>query len=180
METAAQSRMARLVELSVKLAAVALVLVSLVGVVAWQPSASRGGEAPVPYPDGYREWTHVKSALAGATRKGASNAGSFQHIYANTKAMAGYRTRAFPEGSIVVFDWLEFRETGGTFAEGPRRQVDVMMKDSTRFAATGGWGFQRFVKDSRTELAPAPTPQQCFACHDQMKKDALVLSTYRP
>lgn len=172
--------MARLVELSVKLAPVALVLVSLVAVVAWQPPASRSGETPVPYPDGYREWTHVKSALAGATSKGASNAGSFQHIYANTKAMAGYRTRAFPEGSVVVFDWLESRETGGTFAEGPRRQVDVMMKDSTRFAATGGWGFQRFMKDSRTELAPAPTPQQCFACHDQMKKDALVLSTYRP
>ena len=180
METAAQSRMARLVESSMKLTPVALVLVSLLGVVVWQPPASRTGEAPVPYPDGYREWTHVKSALASATSKGAGNAGSFQHVYANTKAMAGYRTRAFPEGSIVVFDWLEFRETGGTFAEGPRRQVDVMMKDSTRFAATGGWGFQRFVKDSRTELAPAPTPQQCFACHDQMKKDALVLSTYRP
>ena len=162
-----------------KPAPVVLVLVSLVSVVALKPSAPRTRETPVPYPDGYREWAHVKSALAGAG-KGASNAGSFQHIYANTKAMAGYRTRAFPEGSVVVFDWLEVRETGGTFAEGPRRQVDVMMKDSTRFAATGGWGFQRFVKDSRTELAPAPSPQQCFACHDQMKKDALVLSSYRP
>ena len=50
-----------------KLAPVALVLVSLVGVAAWQPSPSRSGEIPVPYPDGYREWTHVKSALAGAT-----------------------------------------------------------------------------------------------------------------
>ena len=163
-----------------KSAPVVLLLVMLVSLIAWQPNASRSGEAPVPYPDGYREWTHVKSALAGATSKGASTAGSFQHIYANTKAMVGYRTRAFPEGSVVVFDWLELRETGGTFAEGPRRQVDVMMKDSTRFAATGGWGFQRFVRDSRTELAPAPTPQQCFACHDQMKKGGLVLSSYRP
>ena len=162
-----------------KPAPVGLVLVSLVSVVALKPFASRTSETPVPYPDGYREWTHVKSALAGAG-KAASSAGSFQHIYANTKAMAGYRTRAFPEGSVVVFDWLEVRETGGTFAEGPRRQVDVMMKDSTRFAATGGWGFQRFVKDSKSELAPAPRPQQCFACHEQMKKDGLVLSAYRP
>ena len=161
-----------------KPAPVVLVLVSLVSVVALKPSASRTSETPVPYPDGYREWTHVKSALAGATSKGASNTGSFQHIYANTKAMAGYRTRAFPEGSVVVFDWLEVRETGATFAEGPRRQVDVMMKDSTRFAATGGWGFQRFVKDSR-ELAAAPTPQDCFACHNQLKEDGLVLSKYR-
>ena len=29
------------------------------------------------------------------------------------------------------------------------------------------------------ELASEPTPQQCFACHDRLKKDGLVLSTYR-
>ena len=32
----------------------------------------------------------------------------------------------------------------------------------------------------RTLLAAAPTPQQCFACHEQLKKDGLVLSSYRP
>ena len=55
-----------------------------------------------------------------------------------------------------------------------------MVKDSKRYASSGGWGFQRFVKDSKSELATAPTPQQCFACHDQLKKDGLVLSSYRP
>lgn len=53
-------------------------------------------------------------------------------------------------------------------------------EDSRRFASTGGWGFQRFVKDSKTELAATPTPQTCFTCHDQIKKDGLVLSTFRP
>lgn len=94
--------------------------------------------------------------------------------------MAGYRTRAFPEGSVIVFDWLEMQDNNGAFLEGPRRQIDVMVKDSTRFATTGGWGFQRFVKDSKTELAATPTPQQCFACHNQRKQDGLVLSGYRP
>ena len=56
---------------------------------------------------------------------------------------------------------------------------DVMIKDSERFSTTGGWGFQRFVKDSKTEVAAAPSPQQCFACHDELKKDGLVLSSYR-
>jgi hypothetical protein len=54
-----------------------------------------------------------------------------------------------------------------------------MVKDSKRFASTGGWGFQRFAKDT-TEFAAAPTPQQCFACHDNLKKDGLILSQYRP
>ena len=79
----------------------------------------------------------------------------------------------------MVFDWLEMRDNNGAFEEGARRQVDVMVKDSQRYGSTGGWGFQRFVKDSKTELAESPTPQQCFACHDQLKKDGLVLSTYR-
>jgi hypothetical protein len=159
---------------------VALVLVSLVSLLAWQPFVRGNAGVPVPYPEGYRGWAHVKSATVGPASKRFASIGGFQHIYANTEAMVGYRTRAFPEGSVVVVDWLEMQETEGAFAEGPRRQIDVMMKDSTRFATTGGWGFQRFVKDSKTELAATPRPQQCFACHDQRKKDGLVLSTYRP
>lgn len=140
----------------------------------------RDASGEVPYPDGFRGWSHVKSTVISPTHKNFANTGVFQHVYANAQAMEGYRTRAFPEGSIIVFDWLDMTENAGAFAEGPRRQTDVMMKDSVRFLATGGWGFQRFVKDSKTELAAAPTPQQCFACHDRLKKDGLVLSAYRP
>jgi hypothetical protein len=140
------------------------------------PSESLG---PVPYPDGYRAWTHVKTTAIGPTHKDFARLGGFQHIYANPQAMIGYRTRAFADGAVVVVEWLEMKETQGAFAEGARRQVDVMVRDAQRYARSGGWGFQRFVGDSKTELAPSPTPQQCFACHDGLKKDGLVLSTYR-
>ena len=135
---------------------------------------------PISYPDGYRGWTHVKTGVIGPAHKDFATMGGFQHIYANAEAMTGYRTRAFPEGAIIVFESLELTEKQGAFSEGPRRQVDVMVKDARRFTTTGGWGFQRFVKDSRTEVAASPTPQQCFACHDRLKRDGLVLSTYRP
>ena len=137
-------------------------------------------KSPVAYPDGYRNWVHVKSGLISPAHKLFATMGGFQHIYANEQAMIGYRSRSFPEGSIIVFDWLELRDNNGAFEEGARRQVDVMVKDSQRFAETGGWGFQRFVKDSHTELAARPTPQECFACHDKLKKDSLVLSSFRP
>ena len=133
----------------------------------------------VTYPDGYRTWTHVKSTMVGPTHKNFAMLGGFQHIYANEAAMTGYRTRNFPEGSVIAFDWLELTENNGAFAEGPRRQLDVMVKDSKRFASTGGWGFQRFVKDSKSERASTPSPQDCFACHDRLKKDGLVLSALR-
>jgi hypothetical protein len=105
--------------------------------------------------------------------------GGFQHIYANADALRGYRSRVFPEGSVIVFDWLELTPRDGAFVEGPRRQLDVMVKDSVRFAASGGWGFQRFKGDSRQDLASTPTPAQCFACHQALGKDGLVLSAYR-
>lgn len=163
-----------------KLAAVLLLLASLVSVLSRQPSVAADDAAPLAYPEGYRDWAHVKSTLISPAHKRFASIGGFQHIYANAEGMTGYRTGAFPEGSIVVFDWLEMRDNAGAFEEGARRQVDVMVKDERRFATTGGWGFQRFVKDSRTELAVKPTPQECFACHDRLKKSGLILSTYRP
>jgi hypothetical protein len=143
-------------------------------------STSMRGADPVPYPEGYRGWSHVKSGVISPAHANFATVGGFQHIYANPQAMIGYRTRSFPEGSVIAFDWLEMRDSAGTFSEGRRRQVDVMVKDSVHFATSGGWGFQRFVGDSKTQLAAAPTPQQCFACHQRLKKDGLVLSAYRP
>ncbi len=162
-----------------KLASILFLFAWLVSVIVWQPSASFHNEASVAYPENYRNWVHVKSTVISPGHKLFATRGGFQHLYANPQAMVGYQTRSFPEGSIVVFDWLDMKDNNGVFEEGPRRQVDVMVKDSQRFATTGGWGFQRFVKDSKTELAATPTPQQCFGCHDKLKKDGLILSSFR-
>ena len=132
----------------------------------------------VPYPESFRTWSHVKSGVIGPQHKNFASLGGLHHVYANKEAMAGYKTRQFPEQSVIVFEWLEWAEKDGAILEGPRRQIDVMAKDSKRYAQTGGWGFQRFVKDTR-ELAAAPTPQDCFACHNKLKEDGLVLSKYR-
>jgi hypothetical protein len=156
----------------------AFVLIAL-AIVSLHPVAFSDDAQPVPYPDGFRSWSHVKSGVISPQHANFSSMGGIHHVYANPQAMDGYRTRQFPEGSVIVFEWLEWLEKNGSIEEGPRRQVDVMIKDSQRYAATGGWGFQRFVKDSKTELAAAPTPQQCFACHDKLKADGLVISKYR-
>ena len=162
-----------------KISVAIFLLLSLHCVLGQTPSSAVEDLAKVAYPEGYRNWVHVKSSVISPAHKGFVMMGGFQHIYANSEAMDGYRTRTFPEGSVIVFDWLEMKDNEGAFLEGARRQVDVMVKDSKRFAKTGGWGFQRFVKDSKTELAAAPTPQQCFDCHERLKKDGLVLSSYR-
>lgn len=152
--------------------------VALVG--SFLVSVPSGAPTDVPYPEGYRQWAHVKSALISPTHANYAATGGFTHTYANTLALEGYRTREFPEGSIIVVDWLEMRDSNGAYSEGARRQIDVMMKDARRFAGSGGWGFQRFVKDSKTDRSATLQPAACFACHDRLRKDGLVLGVARP
>jgi cytochrome P460 len=136
----------------------------------------------VPFPKGWREWTHVKSNLIGPKSELYKNIGGYQHIYANKIAMEGYRTGTFSEGSILIYDFLEGRELeNGSTAEGPRRFTSVMVKDTKRYAATGGWGFEEFRGDSETDrMIGAKAAKQCFACHAAERKDNdYVFSQYR-
>ena len=134
----------------------------------------------VPYPVGYRLWAHVKTALIGPQSPAFENSGGIHHIYANEKATEGYRTGKFPDGSVMVADFLETRENAGVTTEGPRRHIDVMVKDSKRYAATGGWGFESFKGDSQTDrMVTAENAATCFACHSKQKERDSVFSEFR-
>jgi hypothetical protein len=94
--------------------------------------------------------------------------------------MEGYRTGKFPDGSVIVADFLETRENAGVTTEGPRRRIDVMVKDSKRYAATGGWGFEQFRGDSQTDrMVTAENATKCFACHAKQKDHDSVFSEFR-
>jgi hypothetical protein len=141
--------------------------------------AQKGEPEAVPYPEGFRSWAHVKTALVSASHPDFDRSGGFRHIYANPAAIAGYRSGTFADGSIIVVDWLEGHDDKGAFTEGARQRVDVMVKDRARFAATGGWGFERFKGDSRTERAVTSPPEQCFACHAKARDRDSVFSRLR-
>lgn len=142
-----------------------------------------GSGDPVQYPTGYRHWTHVMSALIGPQNPAFAGSGGIHHIYANEKAMEGYRTGRFPDGSIVVADFLETRESAsqpGTTNEGARRRIDVMVKETKLYADTGGWGFQSFRGDSQTDrMVTAEGAAKCFACHARQKETDFVFSKFR-
>jgi cytochrome c553 len=68
-----------------------------------------------------------------------------------------------------------------TVTEGARKVVGVMHRDATRFAATGGWGFEGFAGDSRTQrVVGANAATACFACHQAKRDRDYVFSAYRP
>jgi hypothetical protein len=135
-------------------------------------------DEPVPFPEGYRTWKHIKSGYIGPENIGFALFGGFHHIYANELGIEGYTKGIFPEGSILVFDVISATESKGAIEESSRSVVDVMVKDSVKYASTHGWGFERFKGDSKIErLLDAKFRSTCVSCH--VKTKDLVFSEYR-
>ena len=138
---------------------------------------------PLPYPDGFRTWTHVKSLVVGPDHESYSKRGGIHHYYANEKAAAGYRTGSFPDGSIIV-DEAVFTKDGdgplkGLVFEGERRFLDVMVKDGGRYGSTGGWGYEHFDRNDTTGRLSGSEQATCSACHAKAPTDH-VFSRMRP
>ena len=137
--------------------------------------------ADVPYPTNYRDWPHVKSMVIEPGHALHATFGGIHHLYANPKAMLGYRTGEFPDGAVIVFDLLEALSKDHTVTEGARKVVGVMHRDSQKYAATGGWGFEGFAGDSSTQrVVGANAATACFACHQAQRAQDYVFSRYRP
>ncbi len=144
-------------------------------------AANRDQKPPiVPYPEGYRTWTHVKSGIVG-TENPATHFRGIHHIYANDKAIEGYRTGNFPDGSIIVFDVLERKNMDNSdIVEGERKFIDVMVKDQNNYDSTGHWGFEEFNANSMTDRSILTLAgPKCFNCHATQKKKDFVFSQLR-
>lgn len=154
-----------------------LVLV-LAGTAGW---ALAGGSksSKVAYPEGYRQWTHVKSMVI---QKGHPLENPFQgihHIYANPKAEKGYQSGKFAKGSVLVFDLLNSQSGGSALVEGARKLVGVMVKDDQKYKNTGGWGFEGFAGDSSTKRLVQDGGVGCYQCHTAKKNNDFVFSGFR-
>ena len=157
-----------------------LVVMTAGGSLFWGIFTKAESPEQVPYPDGYRRWTHVRSGLTGPESPAYKTTGGLHHIYANDEAMKGYQTGRFPEGSIIVYDLLEVQTKEGVTTEGHRRYLTVMHKDSKRFADTGGWGFEVFLKDSHKDRTVWPNAKtKCYDCHANQKDRDYVFGSFR-
>jgi hypothetical protein len=135
--------------------------------------------AAVPFPAEYRKWAVVRSLVVGPEHKSFATNGGFHHYYANEKAVEGFRTGHFPDGAVVVDERLEVRQEAGVSFEGPRKSVAVMDKEATRYQSTGGWGFDVFAGEERTEGASSAVREACFSCHSKRKEHDFVFSEFR-
>jgi len=134
----------------------------------------------VAYPADYRTFQHVKSTLVGPENKGFAGNGGLHHFYANPAGMDGYRTGTFSDGATLIDDLVAFTaDEAGLSHEGARRRVAVMVKDTKKFADSGGWGFEIFKGDGRDASLTDAGRAACYACH-KTAGDAAVFTKYRP
>jgi hypothetical protein len=146
-------------------------------------SGPAGAEPPkVDYPTGYRQWAFVKSMVIYSDKNPLfGQFGGMHNLYANAEAMRAYtKGGTFPDGSVIVFDLLEAKDENGAWVGGERKFIGVMRKDRGKYKATGGWGFEGFKGDSRTERMVTDASAQCFGCHQRQKDNDFVFSGYRP
>jgi len=137
------------------------------------------GNGKVDYPEGYRQWVHVKSMILQEGHPLYKSFGGIHHVYANAKALEAMKAgKPYPDGSVLVFDLLEAKTENHAIVEGARKVVGVMQKDSRKFAKTAGWGFEGFKGDTR-ERVVKDAQTACYSCHTSQKESDYVFSTYR-
>ena len=129
------------------------------------------------FPDGFRRWIHVGTGviMPGAIPQMTSEEG-IHHIFANQKAVEGYASGNFTDGSMVVYELRETKQQNGVISEGDRKRVDVMIKDSAHFSSTGGWRFQRFMGNEQAQNAIHDSGTSCFQCHQKANAHGFVFS----
>jgi hypothetical protein len=133
-------------------------------------------------PPGYRDWRLISVAHE------EGNLHSFAAMLGNDVAIKAYRDGKlpYPDGTIIAalhYGHVPSEENDKVFGDpqsfvpGPPTNVQFMVKDSKKYASTGGWGFGHFNKDgsSGTEAQL----KTCFPCHAKASRD-FVFTQYAP
>jgi hypothetical protein len=129
------------------------------------------------YPDNFRHWVHVHSAvlMPGTNPQLVSEEG-MRHIFANHEAVGGYASGDFADGSVIVYELRDIQQKNGIILEGERKRVDVMIKDSSLYKNTGGWRFERFWGNDQAQDAIHDSGTSCFQCHSKANAHGFVFS----
>jgi Cytochrome P460 len=121
----------------------------------------------VKIPAGYRQW----ELIAPSHEAGGFN--ELRGILGNAISIKAFSegTLPFPDGSMLAkLAWKRepSSEFPGAFVPGHSTTVQIMVKDSKKYASTGGWGFGRFIDGKAVDQAQHET---CFGCHQANVKD---------
>ncbi len=161
---------------------------TLTTALAFAATASRQVQEAAPIfvtkiPPGYRDWRLISVAR----EEGTLN--DIRAILGNDIAIKAYREGKlpFPEGAIIArLAWSHdaseennkvFGQAQSFVAGAPKNGVQFMVKDSKKYASTGGWGYAHFDDGKPANEALLKT---CFPCHAAIKTRDFVFTRYSP
>jgi hypothetical protein len=157
------------------------------------PEYTASGELKLP--KNFREWVYVGSPLTpNALNNGKAAFPEYHNVYIEPGSYAIYKkTGTFPEGTIMFKELQLAQEaqfpdgsraepSGRGFFPGALNGADVTVKDTKRFAESGGWGFFNFNHHEPKALTATLKPKsECAYCHiASAKKDQVWTQFYRP
>jgi mono/diheme cytochrome c family protein len=138
---------------------------------------------------GYESWPVISIS---------HNGGAVAAILGNQVMIDAYKAgipgngKPFPDGAkMAKVHWtakVDVSEPGAPTVPGPQHDVDLMVKDSKRFADSGGWGYGVFEYDAAsgtfrlgnlTDKPPQGNDAKCgFTCHTKVKTRDYVFTDY--
>jgi hypothetical protein len=165
-----------------------IAVAAVAGVVAFTaPASGRADEEAAPIfgikiPPGYRDWKLISVAHE------EGNLNDLRAILGNDVAIAAYREGKlpFPDGTIIArlaWSYVPSEENNKVFGRsqsfvaGSATNVQFMVKDSRKYAATCCWGFAQF-KDGKPDHEAAL--KACFPCHEPVTSRDFVFTHYAP
>lgn len=130
-------------------------------------------------PKNFNEWIYLGSPLTpDGLNGGAAGFPEFHNVYIEPGSWRIWReTGVFPEGTILFKELQRVMDpeypdgsrdepSGRGFFPGALNGADVSVKDSVRYAETGGWGFFNFNHgEPKLTQAPARSNAECAGCH---------------
>jgi Cytochrome P460 len=182
---------------------ISALMIALGVLVSAAPAGSQADSEAAPsdsitLPAGYRDWPLVSVARVGAS------VNDLRAKLGNDVATKAFRegTRPFPDGAVIVrlayravtselnnkvFQAAAERQgvppeqvtklLAESIVAGPPVNVQIMVKDSKKYASTGGWGFAQFDDG---KLAGESVHKTCFSCHSPAKDQDFVFTQYAP
>jgi Cytochrome P460 len=142
--------------------------------------AAPAGDA-LKIPADFQHWYLVNSMIITKDSPLFSTIGGLHHIYINSVGFARLKqggSTPYPDGTIFVDDVREFSLADGAYSQGSRKAIPVMLKDSKKYASTGGWGFQAWAGGDPKKPLVTDAATACFACHTPQKSNDFTFSTY--
>jgi hypothetical protein len=139
-------------------------------------AAAKVSPAPngVPFIPDYKNWQAISSSER-------FDNGTMRVILGNdvaVKAIRGQQIHPWPDGAVLAkVAWNQAADKDGNVHSGEFIQVELMIKDSHRYASTGGWGWGRW---KGMQLQPygknALFVTECMNCHQPMQHNDLVFT----